>query len=368
MICFTQPLKVRHFFYWYFYVQQHRHLLEIDAGLKQIGGGDGVTEVAIYRTDQGTIEVKLEKDSVWLTQDQIAELFGRERSVITKHIRNVFKDEEVERDSVCANFAHTATDGKTYAVEHYNLDVIISVGYRVKSRKGVQFRQWATHLLKQHLLQGYTLHRQRFETNARELEAALLLIRKTAESVALSTDSGRGLVEVVTHYTRTFLWLQRYDEGLLVEPSGQMGGIFPTMEEARQSIAILKADLLARDEAGPLFGQERGDGLTSILGNLNQSVFGEPAYPTVEAKAAHLLYFVIKNHPLSDGNKRSGALLFLDFLHRNGRLFRPDGSPVVNDVGLAALALLVAESNPNDKDVLIRLIMNMLASGAEDKA
>ena len=226
----------------------------------------------------------------------------------------------------------------------------------------MQFRQWATGVLRQHLLQGYTLNQKRFEDNARELEKALLLIRKTAESPALSRESGKGLVDVATSYTRTFLWLWRYDEGLLTEPSGQEGGVLPTIEEARQSIALLRADLIHRGEAGSLFGQERGDSFLSILGNLDQSAFGQPAYPTVEAKAAHLLYFVIKNHPFSDGNKRSAALLFLDFLNRNGRLMREDGTMVVNDVGLAALALLVAESDPKDKDVLIRLIMNMLAA------
>ena len=246
--------------------------------------------------------------------------------------------------------SHTTTSGAGNTV------------WRGIRKKGVQFRQWATGILRQHLLRGYTLNQKRFEDNAHELEKALLLIRKTAESPALSTESGKGLVDVVTRYTCTFLWLQRYDEGLLTEPSGQEGGVLPTLEEASQSIALLRADLINRGEAGNLFGQERGDSFLSILGNLDQSVFGQPAYPTVEAKAAHLLYFVIKNHPFSDGNKRSAALLFLDFLNRNGRLMQEDGSPVVNDVGLAALALLVAESDPKDKDVLIRLIMNMLAA------
>jgi prophage maintenance system killer protein len=291
----------------------------------------------------------------------MSQLFGRERSVITKHLRNVFAEEELAENSVCAKFAHTAADGKTYQVEHYSLDVIISIGYRVKSQQGTRFRQWATRLLREHLTQGYTLNRQRFETNARELEAALSLVKKAVQSPELSADMGRGLVDIVSRYAQTFLLLQRYDEGLLTEPPEQHGGTLPTLDQARVALAQLKADLMARGEATDLFARERGDAFDALLGNLDQSVFGEPAYPSVEAKAAHLLYFVIKNHPFSDGNKRSGAFLFVDFLNRNGRLLDDAGQPVINDIGLAALALLVAESDPTHKETMIRLVMNMLA-------
>ena len=327
--------------------------------------GDGMKDVVIYQTDHGSIDVTVEQDNVWLSQRQMGELFETSPENILMHLRNIYRENELGEEATAKNFLVVQTEGSRKVrrqVKHYNLDAVISVGYRVNSKKGVQFRQWATGVLRQHLLRGYTLNQKRFEDNARELEKALLLIRKTAESPALSTESGKGLVDVVTSYTRTFLWLWRYDEGLLTEPSGQEGGVLPTIEEARQIIALLRADLIHRGEAGSLFGQERGDSFLSILGNLDQSAFGQPAYPTVEAKAAHLLYFVIKNHPFSDGNKRSAALLFLDFLNRNGRLVREDGTLVVNDVGLAALALLVAESDPKDKDVLIRLIMNMLAA------
>ena len=322
-------------------------------------------DVVIYQTDHGSINVTVEQDNVWLSQRQMGELFETSPENILMHLRNIYRENELGEEATAKNFLVVQTEGSRQVrrqVKHYNLDAVISVGYRVNSKKGVQFRQWATGVLRQHLLRGYTLNQKRFEDNARELEKALLLIRKTAESPALSRESGKGLVDVVTSYTRTFLWLWRYDEGLLTEPSGQEGGVLPTIEEARQIIALLRADLIHRGEAGSLFGQERGDSFLSILGNLDQSAFGQPAYPTVEAKAAHLLYFVIKNHPFSDGNKRSAALLFLDFLNRNGRLVREDGTLVVNDVGLAALALLVAESDPKDKDVLIRLIMNMLAA------
>jgi prophage maintenance system killer protein len=316
------------------------------------------SEIAIYESANGSISVTLESESVWLRQEQLAELFGRDRTVISRHLRNVFAEAELERESNVQNL-HIA--GSDKPVTFYNLDVIISVGYRVKSREGTRFRQWASQLLKEHLTRGYTLNRERFEANARELEAALELVRKAARAPELDVDGGRGLVEIVSRYTQTFLWLQRYDEGLLTEPAGSPGGQLPSPEQARAALASLKHNLMQRGEATELFGQERSDGLSSLLGNLEQSVFGEPAYPSLESKAAHLLYFMVKNHPFTDGNKRSGAFLFVDFLHRNGRLLNPRGEALINDTGLAALTLLVAESDPKQKDTLIRLIINMLA-------
>ncbi|WP_248620858.1 Fic family protein [Paludibacterium yongneupense] len=314
--------------------------------------------MVIYQPKAGDpVVVRVESETLWLTQEQMAELFGRERSVITKHLRNVFREEELIEESNVQNL-HIA--GSDKPVKFYNLDAIISVGYRVNSKRGTQFRQWATGVLREHLTQGWTLDQARLERNATELEAALALVQKTAQASELTSEMGRGLIEIVSRYTQTFLLLQRYDEGLLTEPHGTPGGTLLTPGEARQAIATLKADLMKRGEASDLFGREREDGLASILGNLDQTVFGQPAYATLEDKAAHLLYFVIKNHPLSDGNKRSGAFLFVDFLHRNGALLR-NGQPIINDMGLAALALLVAESAPAQKETIIRLIQNMLA-------
>ncbi len=321
------------------------------------------SDIIIYDGGEARVEVRLARETVWLSLQQLAELFGRDKSVVSRHLKNIFASGELERNAVVAKNATTAADGKTYWVEYFNLDAIISVGYRVNSTRATRFRQWATRVLREHLTRGYTLDRQRFERNAAELEAALSLVRKAAAGEALTAEVGRGLVDVIARYTQTFLWLQRYDEGLLTAPAGSPGGVLPTLDEARAAIARLKADLMARGEASDLFGRERGDAFAAILGNLEQTVFGEPAYPTVETKAAHLLYFVIKNHPFADGNKRSGAFLFVDFLARNGRLLR-EGEPVINDVGLAALALLVAESDAKNKDVMIRLIENMLAPPA----
>jgi prophage maintenance system killer protein len=313
-------------------------------------------DVTIYRAPGGEVDVRVAGDTVWLNQGQMVRLFGRDQSVVARHILNVFREKELPREGNMQNL-HLASSHKP--VGFYSLDVIISVGYRVKSPEGVRFRQWATRILREHLTRGYTIQKQRFEQNARELEAALAMMRRVASSDALTSDQGRGLVDVIARYTQTFILLQRFDEGLLTEPKGSPGGELRSHTEALHLIAEVKTSLMERREASVLFGQERDKGLASILGNLDQSVFGEPAYPSVESKAAHLLYFVIKNHPFSDGNKRIASLLFVDFLNRNGRLLK-DGAPVINDMGLAALALLVAESNPKDKDMMIRLIINML--------
>ncbi|WP_217475577.1 virulence protein RhuM/Fic/DOC family protein [Stutzerimonas stutzeri] len=325
--------------------------------------------IVIFNAADEAVEVRLDaaRDTVWLSQRQMAELFGKDVRTVNEHLLNVFAEEELLREETIRDFRIVRQEGRrevARSVEHYNLDVIISVGYRVKSQQATRFRQWATRILREHLTQGWTLNQQRFETNARELEAALTLVRKAAQSPALDTQSGRGLVDIVSRYAQTFLLLQRYDEGLLTEPEAQPGGTLPSPVEARAALEKLKIELMTRGEATDLFARDRGDGLASLLGNLDQTVFGEPAYPSVEAKAAHLLYFVIKNHPFSDGNKRSAAFLFVDFLYRNGRLLATNGEPVINDVGLAALTLLVAESDPANKDVMIRLVMNMLAAPA----
>jgi prophage maintenance system killer protein len=326
-------------------------------------------ELVIFQEAGQPVEVRLDarRDTVWLSQRQMADLFETSADNVSLHLKNIFADGELSKDATTEDSSVVRQEGKRRVqrkVKQYNLDAIISVGYRISSKRAVLFRQWATRVLREHLAQGYTLNRRRMEQNARELETALALVRKVAAGEALTTDQGRGLVDVIARYTQTFLLLQRYDEGLLTTPQGVAGGVLPSVDEARASIARLKQNLMSRREATELFGHERGDGLAALLGNLDQSVFGAAAYPTIEDKAAHLLYFVIKNHPFSDGNKRIGSYLFVDFLQRNGSLFR-NGEPVINDVGLAALALLVAESDPKQKDVMIRLVTNMLAEAVD---
>ena len=329
---------------------------------------ENTSDILIYQSTDGNvkIDVQLQEETVWLTQEQMAFLFGKAKSTINEHIKNIFKEGELDEALVLKKFGISEFQQKV--PNFYNLDVIISVGYRVKSIQGTQFRIWATKRLKDYLVQGYAINRQRFEQNAAELQQALSLIQKAARSPALATDMGRGLVDIMGRYTQTFLWLQQYDEGLLETPKGQPGGSLATPETAMTSLAELKAQLMDRGEASNLFARSsRPDSLPGIFGNLDQTIFGEPAYPTIESKAAHLLYFIVKNHPFIDGNKRSGAFLFVDFLHRNDRLINSNGQPVINEIGLAALTLLVAESTPNQKDTLIKLIMNLLCEPVNKK-
>ncbi|MDA3970404.1 MAG: RhuM family protein [Desulfobulbaceae bacterium] len=249
------------------------------------------SEILIYQAPDGMvkIDVRLDKETVWLTQKMMAQLFQVTPQNITMHLTNIYGEEELSEEATCKNSLQVQIEGKREVSREqkiYNLDAIISVGYRIKSQIATQFRIWATNRLKDYLIQGYALNQQRFEQNASELEHALKLIKKTAQSPDLNLDAGRGLVEIISRYTQTFLWLQRYDEGLLDTPKGQTGGVLPSPETATATLMELKQQLMARNEATDLFAQPRADGLASILGNLNQSVFGEPAYPTIESKAA----------------------------------------------------------------------------------
>jgi prophage maintenance system killer protein len=324
-------------------------------------------QIAVYEAPDGEVrvDVRLDRDTVWLSQEQMADLFGRERSVVTKHIRNVFKEGELEPEAVRAKFAHTAADGKTYNVDHFNLDVIISVGYRVKSLRGTQFRIWATATLRDHLLRGYTFNERRLaERGLGEIEQAVGLLARTLTTHALVTDEGRAVLDVVQRYTRSWRILLEYDEQRLAErPAHPLApaAALP-LYAARAAAAGLREDLASRGEAGALFGQERGDALAGILGAVEQTFGGEPLYPSAQTRAAHLLY-VIKDHPFSDGNKRIGTLLFLEYLRRNGLLLRPNGDVRLADNAMVALALLIAESDPAQKDLMVRLVVNLLDDG-----
>ncbi|TCO76727.1 Fic/DOC family protein [Chromatocurvus halotolerans] len=310
---------------------------------------------------QAELEVALEEETVWLTQSQMCILFGRERSVVTKHIRNIFKEGELDRGSVCAKFAHTAEDGKIYQVDHFNLDVIISVGYRVKSPRGVQFRQWATRVLKDHLVQGYTLNQRRLAERGIEFEQAVDLLRRTLTSQGLVSAEGEAVASVISDYARSWSLLQGYDEQHLAEVGLKQPDMrVLSLEEASAGIAELKQTLIAKGEATELFGQVRGDGLASALATIEQGFGDELFYPNIASRAAHLLYFVIKNHPLADGNKRCGSFLFLWYLRRNQALLAKPVEQLINDNTLVALALLVAESLPDQKALMIRLIEHFI--------
>jgi len=328
-----------------------------------IPGGD----VALFEAPDGQIrlDVRLERDTVWLTQAQMAELFGRERSVITKHIGNVFKEGELDEKSNVQNL-HIA--GSDKPVRFFNLDVIISVGYRVKSRRGTQFRIWATQTLRDHLVQGYTLNKRRLEEKGlTEMEQAVRLLARTLSTHELVNDQGRAVLDVIAHYACSWRLLLQYDEKRLPDapahPTQPVAAL--SLDDSRHAIRELNQALSARGEATALFGQERGGALDGILGSIEQTFGGEALYPSVESRAAHLLYFIIKDHPFADGNKRIGSFLFLLYLDRNGLLTRSDGMPRFADNALVAVALLVAGSDPAQKELLIRLILNLLQEGGE---
>lgn len=323
------------------------------------------TPIVIYQSTDGSIatEVRLEGETAWLSQQQMAVLFGKHVNTIGEHIGNVFKENELDKISVTRNFRATAADGKSYDTVHYNLDVIISVGYRVKSKQGTQFRIWANRVLKDYLVQGYALNKQRLEAqqeNIKQLERTLTLFQQNLIEQA-SLPEARGLVSVIAGYARTFVLLNQFDSERL-----PLGDFATTIryeireDEALVGIAALKADLIGRGEASALFGNQKDDSFAGILGNILQSFGGEFLYPSIEEQGAHLLYFVIKNHPFSDGNKRIGAFLFIWFLQRNQHHLKTDGELKINDNALAAIALLVAQSDPAQKQLMIHLIMNLI--------
>jgi len=320
-------------------------------------------QIQIFQSVDGSVnlDVVLEKETVWLSLEQMVGLFERDKSVISRHISNIFKEAELERDAVVAKNATTALDGKTYQVSYFNLDVVISVGYRVKSQRGVQFRQWATNLLKQHLVQGYTLNHKRLQEKGIEFDQAVQLLSKTLENQQLVSTEGVAVLSVVSDYARSWSLLQAYDEQSLSDQTAKQSEMQALeLGSALKAIAELKQTLMAKGEATELFGQLRGNGLESAIATIEQGFGDELFYPNVASRAAHLLYFVIKNHPLADGNKRTGSFLFLWYLRINQNFLAKPVESLVNDNTLVALALLVAESKPEQKELLIRLIQQFI--------
>jgi prophage maintenance system killer protein len=329
---------------------------------------DTAAPILIYQAADGSIttEVKLEGETLWLTQRQMGELFDTTPENVLMHLNTIYREGELMEESTTKDFLVVRQEGKREVkrrLKHYSLDAIISVGYRVNSRKGTQFRIWANRVLKDYLVQGYALNRQRLEAqqeNIRQLERTLTLFQQNLIDQA-SLPEARGLVNVIAGYARTFVLLNQFDGERL--PLGDFATAIRyeiREEEALAAIAALKADLMGRGEASELFGNRKDASFGGILGNIVQSFGGEFLYPSIEEQAAHLLYFVIKNHPFSDGNKRIGAFLFLWFLPRNQHHLKRDGELKINDNALAAIALLVAQSDPAQKQLMIHLIMNLI--------
>jgi prophage maintenance system killer protein len=314
-------------------------------------------EIVLYQSPDGSVKlnVRLERETIWLSQKQMAILFDTERSVITKHLRNIFQSGELEEKS---NVQKMHIPGSDKPVAFYSLDAILSVGYRVNSKRGTQFRIWATQVLRDHILKGYTVNERRLQ----ELQQTIKLVSSLADRRALSGEEATGLLRVVRDYAFALNVLDDYDHGRIPQLATTPEMAEPLyLEEARSIINGMKE----RYGGGTLFGKEQGGRLGAALTAVFQSAGGQDAYPTVAEKAAHLLYFLVKDHPFVDGNKRIGAALFLRFLEKNGLLYRSDGSLRLSEEALVALTLLVAESAPKEKDTITRLIAFLLQGHQE---
>lgn len=328
-----------------------------------------MSEVSIYKSsdNQTQIKVTIENESVWLSLNQIAELFGRDKSVISRHLKSIFSSKELDEKATVAKKATVQNEsGRKVSrdIEFYNLDVIISVGYRVNSIQGTQFRIWATQRLKDYLIKGYTLNEERLQQvskNLKELEQAIKTVKSAGDFEDLKLSETKGLLEIITNYTQSFILLNRFDSNNL-EPEQLNENISYEIKypEADAAISELKKQLISRKEATGLFGNQKDESFKGVLGNIVQSFGGEYLYPSIEEQAANLLYLVIKNHPFSDGNKRIGAFLFVWFLEKNKHGFKKSGELKINDNALVALALLVAQSNADDKELMIKLIINLI--------
>lgn len=316
--------------------------------------------IVIYQTSDGetSIDVKLKDETVWLSQAQMAELFQKDRTVIGRHINNIFKEGELERETTCANFAHMGSDGdQQYVTTLYNLDVIISVGYRVKSKRGTQFRIWANKILKQYLLQGYAINERIASQKYDELSQLVKVLGRTIQNQEKLTEDSRSLLDVVVDYTYALDTLDRYDyQELKIEDTTGKESFHATYENAMEVIR----ELHEKFGGSSLFGNEKDDSFKSSIGQIYQTFGGVDLYPSVEEKAAMLLYLVTKNHSFSDGNKRIAATLFLWFLNGNGILYNEDGSKRIADNTLVALTLMIAESRTEEKDTMVKVIVNLI--------
>ena len=315
--------------------------------------------IVIYTTEdnQVSLDVRLDGDTMWLNRHQLSILFDRDIKTIGKHINNALK-EELDGLPVIANFATTATDGKTYMVDHYNLEMITSVGYRVKSKRGVQFRRWANRILKDYIIKGYAINEKIKLEHYAELKSVVRLLSTTVKAQEkLTTDESDGLFSVIADYVYALDTLDKYDfQQLIVDNTIKEERFHATYENAMDAINRLKPKF----GGSALFANEKDDSFRSSIGQIYQTWDGEELYPSIEEKAAMLLYLVVKNHSFSDGNKRIAAMLFLWFMERNGILYREDGEKRIADNTLVALTLMIAESRTEEKDIMVKVVVNLI--------
>lgn len=323
---------------------------------------DNRGEIVIYQTKDGktSIDVKLENETVWLNQAQMAELFQTDRTSIVKHVNNIYKSEELEKDSTCAKIAQVQMEGNRTIKRHiiyYNLDMIISVGYRVNSMRGTQFRIWANKILKDYLIKGYAINKQVKVAQLEDLKSTVRLLSNVIEHKQLTLDEANGLLRVITDYTYGLDTLDKYDyQQLEVDSTTPTEEFRATYEEAMEAIHLLQEKFGSSD----LFGNEKDQSFKSSINTIYQTFGGEELYPSIEEKAAMLFYLVVKNHSFSDGNKRIAAFLFLWFLEKNGILYKSDGSKLIGNNTLVALTLMIAESRTEEKDVMVKVVINLI--------
>jgi len=320
-----------------------------------------MNELVIYDSAEGIqVEVRFKNETVWLSQKMMSDLFEKDSDTIGLHLKNIFSEGELNEQATTEYYSVVQKEGNrnvTRKIKFYNLDAIISVGYRVNSKRGTQFRQWAIQHLKDYLVKGYALNQKRLE----ELQQTVQLISRKAEAGDLALSEAKGLLDIISQYTRSFVLLNQYD-GHAIDPGelSEMISYEISYEEAKTAIGELKKQLIAKKEATALFGNEKDSSFPGILQSIVQTFDGKYLYPSIEEQAAHLLYFVIKNHPFSDGNKRIGAFLFIWFLEKNRHRFKQNGELKINDNALVALALLVAQSDPEEKELMIQLITRLI--------
>ena len=311
-------------------------------------------EIILFENQEVKLEVNLKDETVWLTLDQMAELFKRDKSVISRHISNIFKEEELDKNSTVANFATVQNEsGRTVTrnIDYYNLDIIISVGYRVKSKEGTKFRQWATKVLKDYMLKGYAINQKRLEY----LEKTVKLIDiPNRMDERLENNDAKEILKVIGEYSKALDLLDDYDHKTLKKISGKVDE-----RKIQYNDCVDIINKLRFNQESSLFAVERDRGLESIIGNIYQSFDGQDIYKSIEEKAANFLYLIVKNHVFADGNKRIAATLFIYFLNFYGILYI-DGKQTIDNNTLAALTLLIAESNPKEKEIIIELVMNFL--------
>lgn len=320
-------------------------------------------EIVIYRTAKKEVglKVRLEKETVWLDAHQMAQVFNIDRTVIVKHIRNIYKTGELPEISTCAKIAQVAADGKIRRMNLYNLNMIISVGYRVNSKRATQFRIWATKVLKSYLVQGYAINQKPLlETREKfkELQNTITFLQEKSQKKLLEGQE-KEILNLLAGYAKTLKVLEQYDRGRLEKPKGKKAKFVLKYEHCQKIIKEVKKELIAKKEAGEIFGRETSGAFEGIIKGLYQTFNRKELYPTIEDKASHLLYFTIKDHPFTDGNKRIASFLLVYFLDKNNYLYREKGEKKINDNALVSLALLVAESDPKEKDILIKIIRNL---------